>query len=51
MQANKNKNDTIFMCIKTSKRKKIACLAICAFYAFYAHKKHLRGGKSLVCDL
>ena len=46
-----NKKGSIFMRIKTSKRKKIACLtfcAFCAFYAFYAHKKHLRGGKSLV---
>ena len=54
IQVKKNKKDTIFMHIKTSKRKKIACLtffAFCAFYAFYAfypHKKHLRGGKSLV---
>ena len=52
-----NKRDSIFMHIKTSKKKKIACLmfyAFCAFYtfcAFYAHKKHLRGGKSLVCVL
>ena len=46
----KNKKDSIFMRIKTSKRKKIACLTFCAFcdfYAFwafcalYAHKKHL----------
>ena len=51
IQANKNKKDSIFMRIKTSKRKKIACLTFCAFYAFYAHKKHLRGGKSLVCVL
>ena len=46
-----NKKDSIFMRIKTSKRKKIACLTFCAFYAFYAHKIHLRGGKSLVCIL
>ena len=39
------KKDSIFMRIKTSKRKKIACLTFCAFYA---HKKHLRGRKSLV---
>ena len=42
------------MHIKTSKRKKIACLTFCAFfafYAFYAHKKHIRGGKLLVCVL
>ena len=45
----KQKN-SIFVCIKTSKRKKIACLTFCtfcAFYAFYAHKKHLRGGSRL----
>ena len=48
IQANKNKKDSIFMRIKTSKRKKVVCLmfctfcAFCAFYAFYAHKKHLR---------
>ena len=30
---------------KTSKRRKVACFAFCAFYA---HKKHLRGRKSLV---
>ena len=47
----KQKKDSIFMCIKTSKRKKIACLTFCAFYAFYAHKKDLRGGKLLVCVL
>ena len=35
IQANKNKNDSIFMHIKTSKRKKVACLAFCAFYAFF----------------
>ena len=54
IQANKNKKDTIFMRIKTFKRKKITCLAFCAFcafYALYAHKKHLRRGKSLVCIL
>ena len=39
------------MRIKTSKRKKIACLPFCAFYAFYAHKKHLKGENSLVCVL
>ena len=43
IQANKNKRSSIFMLIKTSKRKKVACLAFCAFYAFYAYKKHLRG--------
>ena len=53
IQANKNKKDSIFMHIKTSKKKKVACLtfstfyAFCSFYAFYAHKKHLRGRKSL----
>ena len=34
IQANKNKKDSIFMCIKTSKRKKIACLTFCAFCVF-----------------
>ena len=35
------------MRIKTSKKKKVACLKFCAFYAFYAlyafytHKKYL----------
>ena len=38
----------LFMFIKTSKRKKIACLMFCAFYA---HKKHLRGRKLLVWRL
>ena len=45
------KKDSIFMCIETSKRKKIACLTFCAFHAFYVHKKHLRRGKPLVCVL
>ena len=36
IQANKNKKDSIFMCIKSSKRKKVACLTFCAFYAFCA---------------
>ena len=38
------------MSIKTSKRKKVACLpfcAFCAFYVFCAYKKHLRGGSRL----
>ena len=41
IQANKNKKDSIYMRIKTSKRKKVTCLtfyAFCAFYAFHAHK-------------
>ena len=52
-----SKKDSISMRIKTSKRKKIACLTFCAFcsfyafYAFYAHKKRLTGGKSLVSVL
>ena len=46
-----NKKDSIFMCMKISKRKKIACLTFCAFYAFFVYKQHLRGGKSLVCIL
>ena len=45
-----NKIDSIFMRMKTSKKKKVVCLTFCAFcvfyafYAFNAHKKHLRGG-------
>ena len=45
--ANKNKEDNIFIRIKTSKKRKIACLtfrAFCASYAsydFYARKKRL----------
>ena len=39
------------MRIKTSKRKEIACLTFCVFYAFYVREKYLRGGKSLVCGL
>ena len=31
IQANKNKKDSIFIRIKTSKRKKIVCLTFCAF--------------------
>ena len=31
-----NKKDSIFMLIKTSKKKKVVCLAFCAFYAFCA---------------
>ena len=49
-----NKKDSIFICIRTSKRKKIAyltCCAFCTFYAFYVYKKHLRGRKLLVCIL
>ena len=38
-----NKKDSIFNRIKTSKRKKIACLMFCAFYALYAHEKRLSG--------
>ena len=29
------KKDNIFMCIKTSKRKKVTCLAFCVFCAFH----------------
>ena len=35
-QANENKKDSIFMRIKTSKRKKVACWTSCAFYTFGA---------------
>ena len=27
---------------KRRERKKAACLTFCVFYAFYAHKKHLK---------
>ena len=40
----KNKKDSIFMCIKTFKKKKIACLTFCVFYVFcvfYAFYTHL----------
>ena len=35
------------MRIKTSKKKKIACLTFCAFYSFYARKKRL--SESVAC--
>ena len=34
IQANKNKKDSIFMCIKTSKVRKVACSLICIFVIF-----------------
>ena len=42
-----HKKDSIFMRIKTSNKKKVACLMFCAFcdfcafYALYMHKKRL----------
>ena len=49
-----------FLCVKQKRQhfyadknisEEVVCLAFCAFYAFYMHKKHLRGGKPLVCVL
>ena len=41
IQANKNKKDTIFMSIKTSKRQKIVCLRFALFvlFMFFMRKK------------